>query len=135
MEEQRRQCEFNKADGLTIDRVAANMRAAGILMVIYGAGFILMGLATEGGAAFGLLLLGGLFFVIGGCTLKLGSTFALVTEPEDLGRLWTALVKLHRFYWLQKWLMLLGIVVFAGVFFGTFILIYILPKLQYYFTR
>jgi hypothetical protein len=132
MEEQRRQCEFNKADGLTIDRVAANMRAAGILMVIYGAGFILMGLATEGGAAFGSLLLGCLFLLIGGCTLKLGSSFALVTEPEDLGRLWTALVKLHRIYWLQKWLMVLGIVVWAGVFFGTFFVVFLLPKLHRY---
>ena len=135
MEEPRRQYEFNDADRLTIGRVAANLRAAGILMVIYGVGFILMGLVTEGGAAFGSLLLGCLFFLIGGCTLKLGSTFALVTEPEDLGRMWTVMVKLHRFYRLQKWLMILGIVLWVGIFFGTFFVIYVLPKLQHYFSK
>jgi hypothetical protein len=135
MEEPRRQYEFNDADRLTIGRVAANLRAAGMLTVIYGVGFILMGLATEGSAAFGSLLLGCLFFLIGGCTLKLGSTFALVTEAEDLGRLWTAMVKLQRFYWLQKWLMILGIVVWVGVFLGTFFVIFLLPKLQHYFGR
>ena len=115
MEEQSRQYELTEADRSVIGGVASNMRAAGVLMLVYGAGFLLIGLWT----------------------LQAGLSFARVsgTRTPAPGDLRTALAKLLRIYQLQKWLMVLGIVLFLVICFGTFFLIFIQPRIQHHFAQ
>ena len=77
---------------------------------------------------------GGIFLLIGYLTNKAGSSFACVnaTKTGKLSHLWTALAKIESLYRLQKWLMVLGIVLFLVICFGTFLLIYAVPRLQHY---
>jgi hypothetical protein len=140
MEEQSRQYELTEADRSVIGGVASNMRAAGVLMLVYGAGFLLMGilaLAGDGREGWGSVLQGALFLLIGLWTLQAGLSFARVsgTRTPAPGDLRTALAKLLRIYQLQKWLMVLGIVLFLVICFGTFFLIFCLPRIQYHFAQ
>jgi hypothetical protein len=140
MDEEPRQHELTQADSLVIRRLATNMRVASILMLVYGAGFGLMGILSitaEGTEGWASLLQGTLFLLIGLWTLQAGSSFARVvaTQAPDLGQLRPAPAKLLSIYRLQKWLMVLGIVLFVAVCYGTFFLIFAMPKLQRYFGK
>jgi hypothetical protein len=129
--------EFGEEQTATVSLVASNMRAAGVLMVVYGAGFVFMGFvaiinAPTAGEGWLGLVQAGLFLLLGSWTHRTGTAFGRIPTAKvyDPGLLTPTLDKLRRLYRLQKWLLTLGIVLFLTIGFGTFFLLYAVPKLQ-----
>ena len=135
------QYALTETETVVVGRVAYNMRAVGLLMVVYGVGFLLIGSVTVAstpaeGEGWSELLQSCLFLLLGVWTRQAGTSFWRITSPQgkDTG-LVVALDKLHRLYRLQKWLLILGIMLFIAVFLGTFFHLFVMPKLLHYFAR
>jgi hypothetical protein len=137
MEEAPKPLELTKTENVVVRQVTSNMRAVGLLMVVYGVGLLLGGLAdvaashiqAEGWAG---IVEACALLVLGIWTQQVGTSFSRITTDHgiDRGHALAALDKLRGLYRLQKWLMILGLVLFLAVSLWTFFLIFLLPRLE-----
>jgi hypothetical protein len=129
--------ELSETETAVMSRVAANMRAVGLLMGVYGVAFVLMGMVGSVSAPAELepwaaLVQGGLFLVLSVWTWRTGTSFrpATTAKENNRGRLMAAMDRLHGLYRMQKWLLILGVLLWMAVCVGTFLLFYVVPKFQ-----
>lgn len=126
--------ELSETETAVMGRVATNMRAAGVLLGVYGVAFVLMGLASSISEVepWTALLQGCFFLLVGVWTWRTGTSFrpATAAKENNLGRLMAAMGGLHGLYRMQKWLLILGVLLWVAICVGTFFLLYVVPRFQ-----
>jgi hypothetical protein len=102
------QYEFNSSENASFSSLASSMKIVAIIMMIFGAISVLNILAGDIGSA----LVGSLYIVIGVWTKGAAQSIQNIvnTEGNDIDHLMNAVKDLNKLYSLQKWLMIVAIV-------------------------
>lgn len=117
--------EFNESENSLIGDLAGTMRFVGTVSVVLGVLMCLGGMATcmagssrTAGTGFGYLVQGLVVGIIGAWTRGAAAAFdrVVTTEGNDIANTMTALAELKRIYTLQKWLLIIALVLIALAF-------------------
>ncbi|MFQ5798134.1 MAG: hypothetical protein ACE5H0_05490 [Bacteroidota bacterium] len=105
--------EFTEAHNQTLQILGSRMKWVGILFIVIGAVYGLVGVLglAEGAPAFVFMLYAVIFILIGIWTRTAGSSFSLIVETagSDIPHLMDALESLRKLYNLAFWLMIVGL--------------------------
>lgn len=113
--------EFDSTQEVVIRDLAGTMQFVGTVSIVLAVVLWIIGIVTMFAgnlAGLGQVMQGVLLVFIGAWTRSAARSFQLVvdTKGSDIPNLMNALGELSRLYALQKWLMILALVLFIGAF-------------------
>jgi hypothetical protein len=108
------QYEFNQGENAVFSTLASSMKFVAIALMVLGALSILLVLTGD----FSTLVSGVVYIFIGIWTRSAANSIRAVvdTEGSDIMHLMNAMGDLNKLYNLQKWLLIIGLVLIAVVF-------------------
>ena len=113
--------EFDSPQEVVIRELAGTMQFVGTVSIVLAVVLWIIGIVTMFAgnlAGLGQVMQGVLLVFIGAWTRSAARSFQLVvdTKGSDIPNLMNALGELSRLYTLQRWLMILALVLFVGAF-------------------